>query len=148
MVKKKAIIVDIDGTLADVEHRVHFMHTEPKDWRSFNSNMLEDKLNIWCHQIMQAMKREGQEILLVTGRGEKRRLDTENWLHKHNVNYDGLFMRSHADRREDFLIKKIIYEERIAPNYDVLFVLEDRLSVVKMWRSIGLICLQCDWGDF
>lgn len=32
----KAIIVDLDGTLANCEHRRHFLETKPKDWKSFH----------------------------------------------------------------------------------------------------------------
>jgi len=59
-VVKKAIIVDIDGTLADVEHRVHHVQNEPKDWKSFNENMEHDELNHWCNDLINAMKNEGQ----------------------------------------------------------------------------------------
>jgi hypothetical protein len=57
-------------------------------------------------------------------------------------------MRKEGDHREDSVIKKEIYLKDILPKNEVLFIVEDRLSVVKMWRSLGLVCLQCDWGDF
>ena len=57
-------------------------------------------------------------------------------------------MRPHDDFRKDDVIKAEIYEKEILPYYHVLFVVEDRKSVVEMWREKGVVCLQCDWGDF
>jgi len=145
---KKAIIVDIDGTLADVEHRVHHVRQEPKNWRAFNQAMDLDILNPWCRDLILAMKNQQTDILLVTGRDEDYRIKTEQWLKKNNVPFNHLWMRQASDYRGDDIVKKEIYDIEIKPNYQVLFVVDDRQSVVKMWRSIGLVCLQCDWGDF
>jgi hypothetical protein len=57
-------------------------------------------------------------------------------------------MRALADHRDDWVMKKEIYHKEIAPNYQIEFVIEDKASVVKMWRELNLVCLQCDWGDF
>jgi len=145
---KKAIIVDIDGTLADVEHRVHHVRQEPKNWRAFNQAMELDILNPWCRDLILAMKNQSTDVLLVTGRDEDYRSKTEQWLKKNDVPFDHLWMRQASDYRGDDVIKNEIYNVEIKPKYQVLFVVDDRQSVVKMWRSIGLVCLQCDWGDF
>lgn len=145
---QKAILVDIDGTLADVEHRVHHVQSDTKNWKAFNDGMVHDELNLWCADLIKAMKKEGYKTVFITGRGESYREHTIEWMKKHNIEMDELFMRPASDRREDFEVKRELYEERIKSLYKVLFVVEDRASVVKMWREIGLVCLQCDWGDF
>lgn len=76
------------------------------------------------------------------------RRPTEEWLHKHNVPYDFLFMRGEIDFREDSDVKEEIYREKIERNYQVLFVVDDRKSVVDRWRKMELICLQCAPGNF
>ncbi|MCO4792771.1 MAG: hypothetical protein KC493_03605 [Bacteriovoracaceae bacterium] len=144
----KAIIVDLDGTLCDVEHRVHHVQQEEKNWRAFNDGMIDDTLNIWCAKLIESMNSNGFEIIFVTGRDENYRKHTEDWLKRHHIEYKDLYMRQAADYRGDDEVKKDIYEHDIKNDHDVLFVIDDRLSVVKMWRSIGLVCLQCDWGDF
>lgn len=147
--KKKAIVVDIDGTLADVEHRVHHVREEKKNWRAFNDAMIDDSLNGWCAKLIESMRTQGFEILFVTGRDENYRTHTESWMKKHNIQYEKLFMRMAVDFRGDDEVKKDIYLNQIRDHWDVLFVVDDRLSVVKMWREqLGLVCLQCDWGDF
>ena len=148
MEKSKAIIVDLDGTLCNVDHRVSHVRKQEKDWKAFNEGMVDDGIYKWCFELIESMRKQDYKIILVTGRDDSYRLQTIDWLKKYNVSYDELYMRVESDHRADDLIKKEIYENSIQKKYKVLFVLEDRLSVVKMWREIGLFCLQCDWGDF
>jgi uncharacterized HAD superfamily protein len=146
--KIKAIIVDLDGTLCDVEHRVHHVQSAKKNWKSFNELMVHDSLNDWCFELMEAMSARGYKIIFVTGRGEQFRTPTENWLNKHNVNYEHLYMRGLLDQREDSDVKEDIYTTQIKENYQVLFVVDDRKSVVARWRLLELVCLQCAPGEF
>lgn len=146
--KLKAIIVDLDGTLCDVEHRVHHVQKKIKDWKSFNELMIHDELNHWCFELMEAMSARGYKIIFVTGRGEANRPSTEAWLSKHKVVYEHLFMRGLLDNREDSDVKESLYFEMVEELYQVLFVVDDRLSVVARWRKLNLVCLQCAPGDF
>lgn len=145
--KKKAIIVDLDGTLADISHRKKHVEGKKKDWKNFNSNIIKDELNVWCREIMNRMKTD-HHIIIVSGRTDSLKKETIMWLEKHQVHYDELLMRKDKDFRGDEIIKKEIYLRDIKPHYQVLFVLDDRAKVVKMWREEGLICLQCDVGEF
>ena len=144
----RGIIVDLDGTLADVSHRVHHVQKEPKDKKSFNSLMGEDGLNHWCFELSEAMRSRGYKIILITGRPEKYRDDTVAWLEREKIVYDELYMRPRHAGVPDSLVKKDIYRKLIRDRMEIVFVVEDRLSVVRMWREMGLVCLQCDWGDF
>ena len=148
MEKTKAIIVDIDGTLANVDHRRHFVEGEEKDWSSFFAAMKDDPLNNWCKTIMDLYGQYGYYIILVTGRPKKYKKDTLIWLAKYGIWNDALYMRPDENHDNDDEIKRRIYEERIEPFYDVDFVIDDRDKVVKMWREMGLVCLQCDYGAF
>jgi len=146
--KKKAIIVDLDGTLCDVEHRVHFVLKNPKDWDGFNQNMHLDRMNVWCLEIIKAMRALGYQTIFVTGRGEDHRKPTVEWLIKHQVPYDLLLMRPARDHREDNDIKEELYLSKVKSEFDILFVIDDRKSVVERWRKLELVCLQCAPGDF
>ena len=146
-IKKKAIIVDIDGTLADASHRLHFLASSPKRWDEFHRGSELDEVNTWCTEIIERFSPD-HEIILLTGRGNEYREVTKNWLKEKAVTFNQLFMRANADRRSDFEVKKEIFLEKITEGHDVLFVIEDRMSVVAMWRELGLICLQCAKGDF
>lgn len=145
--KKKAIIVDLDGTLANIQVRRKFLEGKKKDWKGFNSTIMTDTLNQWCREIMVHMQ-SNYRIIIVSGRIDTLKTETIQWLQKFDVPYDDLFMRQDLDYRDDRIIKKEIYQDLIAPDYEVLFVLDDRAKVVDMWREEGLVCLQCDPGQF
>lgn len=146
--KLKGIIVDLDGTLCDVDHRVEFVRKVPIDWKEFNDRMSLDKINHWCEELIKAMQAKNYQIHFVTGRGEDYRQLTEEWLNRHHIKYDSLLMRPRNDMREDAEIKEELYTNHIKGKVQILFVVDDRASVVKRWRELGLVCLQCDWGDF
>lgn len=147
--KQKAIIIDLDGTLADCEHRKQFIEGVKKDWKSFlkDENIIQDKLNHWCASIITNFK-GSHKIILVTGRNEATRAITTEWLSKHDQYFDGLFMRKDRDWRQDAVIKEELFKLYIEPKFDVTFCVDDRKQVVDMWRRLGLICLQCDEGEF
>lgn len=146
--KKPAIIVDLDGTLCDVDHRVHHVSGPKKDWIKFNELLVHDRLNHWCFELIEAMSNRGYSIIFITGRGEDYRHLTEEWLKKHQVSYNHLFMRGVLDHREDADVKEDIFKFVVDKDYQVLFVVDDRKSVVERWRKLELICLQCAPGNF
>jgi hypothetical protein len=146
--KQKAIICDIDSTLSNTDHRHHYISGEKKDWDSFNGSAYKDRPNHWCVNLLVAMKVQGYEILLVTGRSDNFFLMTQDWLNKNGIPFDRLLMRKNGDWRKDFEIKSEIYINQVEPIYDVLFCVEDRKQVVDMWRSLSLTCLQCAPGEF
>jgi acid phosphatase class B len=150
----KAIIVDIDGTLANVDHRLHFIRGKEregkgsKDWHSFHDQCVHDQPNHWCLELVNIYKDNGFAIVLLTGRGEDYREQTLKWLTQHKIPFDELHMRPKKTHLPDHEVKCETYQKQIEPKYSVRFVLEDRASVVAMWRDIGLTCLQCAPGDF
>lgn len=146
--KTKAIIVDLDGTLCDVEHRIHHVKGPHKNWKAFNESIIHDTLYIWCFELIIAMRDRGFEIVFVTGRSEDYRQHTVDWLTRHKVVYDKLYMRAERDFREDSDVKEDLYRTHIEPVHDVLFVVDDRKSVVDRWRKLKLVCLQCAPGNF
>ena len=147
---QKAIICDIDGTLANVEHRRHFVEDKKNaDWDAFNAEMGKDTINEWCKELLKIFYANGYEVLLVSGRPFEYTYETIFWLDKNEVQYSELFLREKKnDHRKDTIVKTEIYNNKIKGNYDILFVVDDRASVVANWRDLGLICLQCDKGNF
>ncbi len=91
---------------------------------------------------------ESPTIILLSGRMDTYRPQTESFLTKNSVPHSHLWMRAEGDMRKDSIIKREIYEREIAGKYNVLFVLDDRNQVVDMWRSLGLTVFQVAEGDF
>lgn len=138
-IKKKCVIVDIDGTVADRTDR------GPYDW----DRVLEDDPKMDVIAVVQALNSSGYVIVFVSGRMEQCWHDTYTWI----INHVGfapsyLKMRPDGDYRKDYIIKEEIYNEYIKPRFDVVCVIDDRDSVVRMWRSLGLTCLQVSEGNF
>ena len=88
-------------------------------------------------------------MLLVSGREDRWRAETERWLERHGIIADGLFMRRAGDRRKDTVVKREIYDRHIAGRYTVRVVFDDRDQVVRLWRDeLDLPCFQVAWGNF
>lgn len=141
----QAVIIDIDGTLADCNHRLH--HAHEQNWSKFFAAeaMIEDKpLENMIH-LCNTLTRE-LNVYLVTGRPERTRLTTERWLITHCCAYDELYMRKDGDFRPDHIIKSEILDE-IGP-HKVVCAFEDRRRVVEMWRSRGILCCQVSDGNY
>lgn len=150
--KLEAIICDLDGTLCDIEHRRHYVRRDngKKDWRGFFSEMHLDKVNTWCASLLISMDVSGFVTLYCTGRGEEYREKTQTWIENNQLDFFGseLFMRQEKDSRADWLIKENILDFEILTQYTPVFAIDDRQQVVDMWRRRGIVCLQCDIGDF
>lgn len=135
----KAIIVDIDGTLA--------LNLSGRDYYDM-SRIDEDTLNVVVADLIRLYKSAGRAVLLVSGRegDEYTRPKTIEWLEKYNVPYDALYMREIGDSRGDVITKQELYDTFIKGNYNVEFCVDDRKKVCRMWRLLGIPCLQLDVG--
>jgi hydroxymethylpyrimidine pyrophosphatase-like HAD family hydrolase len=142
-VMNKIIICDLDGTLSNCQHRMQFL--KRKDWDSFNEKCKEDRCNENVANIIRNLKNRFTEIYIVTGRSDKYKEETKEWLFLNDISYNKLFMRNAEDKRSDKDVKEEILEKHIDKS-SVWFVIDDRDTVVEMWRENGLCCLQAQEG--
>ncbi|MBX7241734.1 MAG: AAA family ATPase [Bacteroidia bacterium] len=134
-----AILCDLDGTLAILNGRSPYNGTECEN----------DLLNEPVAEVLRTYAHNDTRVILLSGREDDARTQTENWLAKHQIPYDALFMREAGDKRRDAIVKKELYELHILNRYFIRFVLDDRDQVVDLWRlDLGLPCLQVNYGDF
>jgi len=140
------VIFDIDGTLADVSERIHHLRQKPKNWEAFFQGMAQDKAIQSMVRLCNILYASGVQIILCSGRNERHRPETVNWLAQQGVNYHELLLRKDNDRRTDSIVKRELLAK--LDKSKILFVVEDRSRVVEMWRSEGLVCLQCAPGEF
>ena len=135
----KAIICDLDGTLAILNGRNPFIAEKCE----------EDDLHQPIANIVKQYYQLGHTIILLSGRLDTYKPPTLRWLEKHNIPYHALFMRVAGDTRRDATVKKEFYEKQILGKYFVEFILDDRNQVVDLWRKeLKLPCLQVNYGDF
>jgi len=133
----KAIICDIDGTLA-------LFKDSPYD-RDFSKDILDDKVS----HIVNTYHNMGFKIIIVSGRKNKYLEITTKWLNDNKVAFEEIHMpRSEKDWRKDYILKEEVYNKHIKDKYNVFFVLDDRSQVVRLWRELGIKTLQVADGDF
>jgi len=137
MKKSKAYIFDIDGTLALKCDR------SPYDYSKVNL----DKPNAEVVRMAKILS-EKYKIIILSGREDSCRKETEKWLEDNGIKYLYLFMRRSGDQRRDSIVKAELYISMINLEFNVLGIFDDRNQVVDMWRSLGLTCFQVANGDF
>ena len=165
---KDIIVCDLDGTLCNIDHRLHFVQVAEgaprvansgdiiyprKDWDSFFAGVPNDTVNKPVLEVLERFQFEGFKIIFSAGRPERCRADTVQWFYKHTDLFEDtkagetLYMRQDGDFRRDDIVKQEILDKYIDKDR-VLFVLDDRDQVVDMWRRNGLTCFQVAEGDF
>lgn len=122
-----------------------------KDWYNFYKHVSRDTPIQPILDLATTLRNAGYRILIVSGRpinwGDLEiGKETVAWLKKHNVIYDHIFMRAGGDAREDTVVKQEILDK--LPKDRIAYVLDDRSSVISMWRRNGLTALQVAPGDF
>lgn len=155
------VIFDLDGTLADLSHRLHMIRDphssvikydygqEPftPDWDSFNMACESDEIITPIKNLLTVMRQANRNIAIFTGRSETAQRKTISWLARHNIEYEVLEMRKSKDHRSDTVVKREMFDKHFTPE-DIFFVIEDRDKMVEMWRDLGLTCLQCVKGEY
>lgn len=138
---QNAIIVDLDGTLAIIGDR-NVYDAEKCDE--------VDRLNEPVAETIRLYYKAGYKIIFCSGRIDKYRDATVRFINRHlpDIEYV-LFMRNSGDKRKDNIVKGEIFQEQINGKYNVRLVLDDRDSVVELWRkTLGLDCWQVNYGNF
>ena len=140
---KPIILVDVDGSVADGEHREHFVSLSDgrtkKDWFAYFTEMVYDKpiqfVIDWVNELA-----KDHTICIVSGRPDTYQLETLYWLrYVGKIQFDYIFMRRGSDSRPDTIIKSEILAK--LPKEKIKMVLDDRPSVCKMWKENGLMCI-------
>lgn len=151
-------IFDIDGTIADLSHRLHHIQSDPPNWGAFYAACGDDAPITHILDLASALAGEA-DIVFVTGRSEECRDATIDWL-RANLPDGGawtwsaddarndLYMRAAGDHRPDNIVKSELLDRLIADGYRPIMAFEDRDQVVKMWRERGIPCAQVAPGDF
>jgi predicted kinase len=145
----KAIIFDVDGTMADCTHRTHLL----PNWPKFFAEMGKDDPImpiVWlADQLIKKSMDNDEEfkVIVVTARPDSYRDQTCKWLQNHLRWYawiDKIYMRRDGDYRQDTIVKEeLLLQQIINDGYQPWLVIDDRPEVVDMWRDWGITTLQC-----
>ena len=148
----KVIIFDVDGTIADVEHRRHLVNGDKgfkADWTAFREATVDDTPVQWVCDIAKRHIAQGDEVAFFSARNESEREITEKqiseWI---GDGHNGVFLRPNGDYRPDEVFKSELADrfEKIGGHIDLVY--DDRNKVVDMWRQRGTTVVQVADGDF
>ncbi|MDO6456927.1 polynucleotide kinase [Celeribacter halophilus] len=148
---KPCVVFDVDGTLAefDAGRLGHLVHGVEKQWDAFHDAMADAPLIAPVAKLMRRLKASGETIVICSGRPRGWAEHTIAWLRKHDLPFDGIYLRAEdQDEASDPDVKRRALAEMKADGLIPWLVIDDRSSVVEAWRAEGLVCLQCAPGDF
>jgi len=143
---RRVWVFDIDGTLADCDHRLHHIKKDPKDWRAFFALVSDDAPIPHVVRLANALRMDAG-LAFISGRSDECRDETRRWLDFH-VGSGPLYMRKAGDYRDDSIIKIELLCDLQRDGFSPIMVFEDRTRVVAAWREIGIPCAQVAPGDF
>ena len=148
---KTTVIFDLDGTLALVDKRREIAK-KPNGKIDFDifydPQYIElDEPNSFVIELAKMYKRDGYEIVIVSGRSDRTKEATDRWLEKYGVLYDRMIMRKRKNFTPDNELKER-WLEKYLDRDDIRVVVDDRQRVVDMWRRNGLDVFQVANGNF
>lgn len=135
---RDAVIIDMDGTLCDTSTIAHLVEGDDRDFAAFHAASAGCPAN---RDVLEAAREQaglGRAVLVVTSREFVWRDLTLDWLVKHEVPYDGLYMRIVGDYRKDTVVKTEILQQIEADGYTVLEAWDDQDDVIALWREHGI----------
>lgn len=145
---KRCYLFDLDGTVANGDHRLHHIQKQPKDWRAFFAechldspipHIIEVARALWCY---------GVEIVYVSGRSDECRELTLSWMEKNDLPPGPLYMRAAGDHRNDDVLKIELLARIRADGYEPVMAFDDRARAVRAFRDAGIPVAQVNDGEF
>jgi hypothetical protein len=148
-------IIDIDGSISDCSRRNHLAlaarncrdpEERSKLWDQFHEQCSFDPPHEAEILLIKCWLAGRNQIVYVTGRSAKYRTETQRWLMSHGLPQTPIYMRDAGNfvNSLDYKAKQLESIKRflLRPNDTISFVLEDNDRLVKMWRELGITCLQ------
>jgi hypothetical protein len=136
-------VVDLDGVVADVRHRLHHLDRRPKDWAGFFAAAPDDPPLTDGVQLVLRLA-DDHEIVYLTGRPESCRRDTVRWLSGAGLPAARLIMRRRGDFRPA-RVTKVDVLERLSQERPVALLVDDDDAVVGAARAAGYQVVHADW---
>ena len=129
-----AVVLDLDGVLADTRHRMHFLAKRPKDWDGFFAAAVRDPAYAEGLALARAAVGQGRAVVYLSGRPERTRDDTLAWLRRHDAPAGEVLLRPEGDRRPARAVK-LAELRRLRRRYRLDVLVDDDPEVVRAVRA-------------
>jgi len=143
------VVFDLDGTLADITHRIHHVRDGNRNWDQFFVECVDDRIvwevveTLWAHEYL------GHSVEIWSGRSAVVEQETSDWLHRAGIGRSLLTrMRPEGDYTPDHELKRAWLQQADRDDMRPDVIYDDRKRVVDMWRKEGVKCFQVAPGDF
>ena len=140
------VIFDLDGTLANVSHRVPLIDGTFAGWHRYNCACIDDTLYSSVADVAKALNRQGYEFWVVSGRAVEMMAATRYWFHEYFVVPDRIILRPIGDERPSDVLKRDWLNDGTIPVERVLCVFDDDTDAAWVYRAKGLTCFQVGHG--
>ncbi|GEC02793.1 hypothetical protein SSP24_04480 [Streptomyces spinoverrucosus] len=135
---------DLDNTLADTAHRQRFLQRKPRDWDGFFAAAPADPPLAQGIAMVRASAEEC-EVVYLTGRPERCRQDTLDWLAAQGLPEGRVYMRRDADRRPARHTKLEILR-RLARTREIRVLVDDDELVCEDAERAGFTVVRARWA--
>ena len=145
--QRSLAVLDIDGTVADVSHRRHLLDVpSPTRWNQFFASANDDPLLVDGAELAQHLATEHQ-IIWITGRPERMRSLTEEWLRRHDLPVGPLLMQPEGDDRPARFVK-LEQTTGLLDSTPVHIVVDDDPRVVSVLQAHGVPVQLASWAPW
>ncbi len=135
-------VFDIDGVVADVRHRLHYIEGRHKDWVRFHESAVDDPALVEGIALVTDLGAQ-HEVAWLSGRPEWLRSVTDDWLAEHGLPHGEIHLRANGDRRPARLFKLGVLR-RLSARSIAAFV-DDDAEVVQSAIAAGYPAVLADW---
>ena len=140
-----AVVFDVEGVLADAQHRQHLLDGWHRDWNAFFDACDRDGL-IGEQAALADLLDPSLTIVLLTARPSRVQAKTEDWLRRHNVRWDLLIMRDYGDYSLARDFKHYTVYELRQFGFELRLALEDDPRNQVMFAREGIPCMYIPSG--
>ena len=124
------VLLDLDGTLASMAGI-----RGPFDWDKVGQDNVIRRIASYANFLYTDAE---HSLIIFSGRDGSCREQTEIWLDKHDIFYDGLYIREEGSTINDSILKEQLFNEHILGKFSVDHVVDDRKQVCVMYESMNI----------
>ena len=136
-------VIDIDGVVADVRHRLPHLERPRPRWDLFFAAAAADPLLAVGAELVTDLAAR-HAIVWLSGRPEQLRALTRDWLAEHGLPPGRLELRGPNDRRPAAEMKLERLRD-LARDFGIGAVIDDDPRVVEVLQAAGLPVVLADW---